>query len=46
MQSSGPVRATAFRSKHRVRAREPALSEIIERLLRFDPLPYDPAPDT
>lgn len=39
-------RIAAFRPKHRVRARESALSEIIERLLRFDPLPYDPAPDS
>jgi hypothetical protein len=40
------MQSGAFRPKHRVRAREAALSEIIEPLLRFDPPPYDPAPDT
>jgi hypothetical protein len=27
-----------------IASHEPELSEIVERLLRFDPLPYDPAP--
>ena len=27
-----------------IRSNEAELSEIVERLLRFEPLPYDPAP--
>lgn len=42
-----PITHSRFSSKATACApRDAALYEIIERLLRFDPLPYDPALDT